>query len=113
MPLVEWDGTGMICVFDDDRYFSSAEEFYEWCAEDDITPDDVMLVTCIKQGMSEIDSDRWADELAEDQELPGAMAEALEALNKIIREQETLTYWPGGQRVILKSVSSEDVDVGP
>ncbi len=115
MPLVEWDGTGMFCVFDDDRYFSSTEEFYEWCADEALKPDDVMLVTCGASGLSEIDADHWADDLAEDCDPPHEVLEALKVLNKAIRDAKPQTYWPAAKRMILKSevVSSEDADVEP
>jgi hypothetical protein len=112
-PLVEWDGTGMFCTHDSDKFFSSTEEFYEWCAEDDINPEDVMLVVAEAHGLSTIDSDHWCDELAEDHEPPLEVLEALEALNKVIRAAKPQTYWPSKKRMILKRevVSSEDADV--
>jgi hypothetical protein len=101
MPLVEWDGTGMFCVFDSDRFFSEAYEFFDWCDEDGINPDDVMLVICEARGLSEVDVDHWCDELAEDHEPPIAVMEALEVLNKAIREAKPQTYFESNQRMIL------------
>ncbi len=43
---------------------------------------------------SQIDSDLWADDMAEDGELPSAMADAVDALNEAIKAAPPLSWTP-------------------
>ncbi len=102
MPLVEWDNR-MFCIFDDDRFFGSEEEFVEWCEDEELDPAAVQLVACESRGLNEVDPDYWSDELPEDGELPGALQDALDVFNAAVRKQnkKPSVWWAINQRITL------------
>ncbi len=102
MPIIEWDGKCMLAIHDDDRFFSDPDEFIEWCEDEGIEPGTVMLVATAGQFLSEVDLDYWQDDLPEDGDLPNDVADALEALNTVIRAQKEPICWrPVKKRVIV------------
>lgn len=91
MPLSEC--TDMFAVHDDDRYFSEAEEFFEWCDENEIDPATIRLVACEPQAFREVEADYWEEELPEDGELPDDIWEAVKVLNAAIRAHGSPASW--------------------
>jgi hypothetical protein len=53
------------------------------------------LIICEPIHLKQIHDDYWHDQLAEDADLPCAVLEALDNLNKVIREQEPVSWEPG------------------
>lgn len=99
-PFEEWDLTSMVCTDYGHDYFSSEEEVIEYLEENDLQEIDLLIATPLD--FSEVREDYWDDELGEEGELPEEMRKALDALNKIIREQTTSLYWPSNIRTHYK-----------
>lgn len=90
-----WDGESPVCLYDGDKYFFDLESFLEWCADHDVKPQEANLVHCKPQYLSQVDEDHWADDLAEDEELPPNVLDALAALNAQIRaHKKPISWWP-------------------
>lgn len=89
----EWDHVSPVCLFDGDEFFFDLESFLDWCADHDVKPHEARLVHCKPQYLSQVDTDHWADELAEDGELPPEIEEALEEFNAKIRAQTKPCSW--------------------
>ncbi len=100
-PLVEQGADDWICTYLGDRFFQDEEEFYDWCETEDCLPSTVKLVIAEGRGLSELGSEYWCDELAEDQELPDPVQDAMKALNAAIKKCGQLTYWAVDKRVVL------------
>ena len=104
MPVAEWDGKTPFCLHDGDTYFFNAEDFYEWCEDNEQPPEEVHLVLCAPVYFSEVDEDHWADQLPEDGGLPGEIADALEAFNAVIRAYKKPSCWnPTKTRIVMKA----------
>lgn len=109
LPEEDWDGTGPVCLWDDDKYFwdedSLVEYMYELleeCGENE--EPSLGVVKCEPQHLHTVDYDTWCDELPDegDGELPEEVAVKVEELNKAIRESGPVSWWAGKIRVNLE-----------
>jgi hypothetical protein len=48
MPEVEWNGTTMLCVYDDDEFLMDEDDLATYLSEHDLTVEDVQLVVCVE-----------------------------------------------------------------
>lgn len=100
MPFKEWDGEGMLTLYDDDRYFWDEDEVREYCEDNEIPLDKLRLIICEPQYAHEIDEDYYSDILPEDMKLEDCyyeLAEAIEKVNQFIRKKEKPISWIGGK----------------
>lgn len=101
-PVIEWDGECMLTDYDGDNYWADPGEFLEWCAYNDVEdPSDLMLVATEPIRMREITSENWDGELPDDVEIPADIAEAIEALNKVIRASKPKFWKPSKKRIVI------------
>ena len=108
MPIVDWDGVCMICIHNDDQYFSDPDEFFEWCHDNDVEdPSSIRLVATNPVRFREVDGSYWEDGLPEDGELPDEIQKALNVLNKTIREYKTVSCWHAANRRIILETPSD------
>jgi len=98
MPNKEWDGKTPLVLHNDDRYFFDWDEVVEYAEDVECKPESLPLVICEPVHLRTLDYDYWEDELPEDGELPTSVAEAVDALNKVICEQEPVA-WTAGKYV--------------
>lgn len=101
MPKQEWYGEEYLYSMSYDKYIYSNEELFDFLAETNTSPEDLMLVICEPNYLSQINSDYWCDDLTEDGDLPGNVESALEALNKAIRDAGPASYSPGNKAAII------------
>ncbi len=66
LPLVEWDGNTPLSDYNGDKYFFSEDDLMEYCNENELNGEDLMLVTCEPIGINTIDSGSWEDCVSED-----------------------------------------------
>lgn len=103
MPKKEWDGHGYVYSEAADEYFD-ADQLKEYCEENDLAPEDLRLVICEPNYARQIDEEDVAnDNLTEDGDLPIEIAEALEALNKVIRDCATPISWGPGKYAMMET----------
>lgn len=101
MPRREYDGTP-VCVFDSDTYFFDPEEISDWLLENDIKLEDARLVFCKPCYPAIIDpNEHYQDDLPEDGKVSAALAEAFDALNKVIEAHPPMSWWEGDEAVVL------------
>lgn len=93
-PREEWDGVTPLYsdALDEYLFDKSPEELAE---DERCTLDDLRLYICVPVYGRPIESDYFEDELPEDGELPDSILEAMDALNKAIREAGPLSWRPG------------------
>ncbi len=105
LPMVDWDETTPICVFDDDRYFFNVDSVLDWMTELKSEADkegamaEVQLVLCTPLHLHQLEEDVWADELPEDGELPEEVAQKLAELNEAIKRAPVVSWWAGKTRI--------------
>lgn len=102
----EWKGEPVYsCYFDE--YFFDEYALFDRCAESEVSPEIVQLCICEPMYAPEIYEDIWNDYLPEDMTLDDVapeLAEALEVLNKFIRDNRPLLSWiPGEYRTTIKA----------
>lgn len=102
LPFQAWDTEQPICSFDGQHYFFDEEELIEHCEENEINPDDLLLVICEPNYMREVYWDHWEDVWPEDRNLPEVVEKALIELNKAIRAAGPVSYSPGKIRTSYK-----------
>lgn len=105
MPEVEWNGSDYLYSQTADQYFRDEQEIADYCADFDepCTPDDLRLVICTPNYLREVDlCEDNSEEMPEDGDescFTEDVQEALEALNKAIRESRTpaqaISWSPG------------------
>ncbi|MCC7173286.1 MAG: hypothetical protein IT459_22750 [Planctomycetes bacterium] len=78
----------------DDGYFQSIEEAEDALGEGE-TLDDLMLVICTPNRARPLELDYFCDELAEDDDGPPELQEAIDAFNAIIDRAPPLSWSPG------------------
>lgn len=89
-----------------DKYFSDSDEIEEYCYDEDIEPNDLMLVFCEPKYFNQICSDYWEDILPEEyeNELPSKLQEALDNLNQVITSLPPVSYYPSKTRTLYRNV---------
>lgn len=105
MPEAEWNGSDYLYSQTADQYFRDEQEIADYCADCDepCTPDDLRLVICTPNYLREVDLCEYnSEEMPEDGDescFTEDVQEALEALNKAIRESRTpaqaISWSPG------------------
>lgn len=107
LPEVPFDKVECCKIWDDDTFFFSPEEdISEYCLNNDIDPADLCLEVCeAKIELSKVGEDYWADELPEDHDLPPKIEEALNALNKAIKEHSPTVWWGCNKRTTYKELA--------
>ena len=118
MPEAEWDGVAMLYSQVADQYFRDENELADYCSDCDepCTPDDLRLIICKPNYLREVDlCEDNCDEMPEDGDescLPDAVQEALEVLNKAIRESRTpeqaISWSPGKTKPKAGSIDITD-----
>ncbi len=100
MPKQEWDGEPLV-IFDSDTYFFDDDSLMDYCADNNIAPQDMQLVICYPNMAREIDSDYWSNELSEDGDLPPELEAALNTLNEVVRRASPLSWSQGKFAAII------------
>lgn len=101
MPRKEWDGETPLYSHTADKYFSDADELTDHLEEFECTEESLRLIICEPIHLRQIDEDHFCGDLPEDGELPEDVLNALEDLNKVIKEQEPVGWTPGGYAAIM------------
>ena len=96
-PRAEWDGKAMLYSDARDKFYESPDD-----AEDDLddgeTLADMRLVICEPIYARQLEPDYFADDMAEDGELPAAVEEAMEVFNKSVAG--ILLSWSPGKAAL-------------
>lgn len=106
LPLIEWDGVTPLCLYNEDKYFFDEDDIVMYCEDSEIPSTDLQLCICTPNKYTEVDVDAIAPEDVSpedyDGDLPKVIQDALDALNKVIREYpKPFTWSQGKQRVIV------------
>jgi hypothetical protein len=106
MPSVEWDYSTPIYSTAADKYFFSEEDYTDWCYDNKLNPEEVLLVECCPTKPSLIDADIWQDELPEDCGIEDVFSQdilkRIAELNKLLSEHKPISWYPGKKRVHYK-----------
>jgi hypothetical protein len=103
LPKKEWDGKGMVCVYEGDEYFDDVEIAIESLMEDGMDPKDIRLVETVPVYLVEIDPNEYfVDKLPEGFALDDirgleVVVEAFAKLNAVIRENHMPVAFTAGK----------------
>lgn len=95
LPKQEWDRETPLYSDAVGKYFFGEQDLLDHLYDENVTAESLRLVICTPNYASQIDPDYWHDDLPEEGDLPDEMAEALEALNEVIRKQPPVSWSPG------------------
>lgn len=107
-PFKEWDGETPLTLFDDDKFFWSEDDIEEYLEENELKPEDLQLLICHPNYLSEIDTEQWAEVLAEDQDPPKLILEKMKELNELIRKEKPISWSASNIRTEYKSDQSSN-----
>lgn len=103
-PVIDWDEKTPLCLFDDDRYFTSVEEIEEYCYEHELEIEDLKLVLCKPIEYPRIDVDSlFEGTLGCDDDPSDEVIDAIERLNKEI-DLMSPSLWCGSEVAVRISV---------
>jgi len=97
----EWDGTTPVCIYDTDIYFFDEDAIGDYCDDNECESKDLMLVLCIPNYPSQIEPDIWEDIIPEDGDIPKALQDKLDELNKFIQTLGPLSWSQGNKRTTI------------
>jgi hypothetical protein len=93
-PRKPWDGKEPLNLFGSDVYFFDADALDDYCADHGVKATDLQLVFCEPNYASIIEPrDYFESDLPEDGDVPDDLAEAFDALNKVIEAHKTPLSW--------------------
>lgn len=87
-----WDGASPLCLYNDDKYFFDESEVSDYLEENDLAPEDLMLVMCKPVYAKQIQTDYWEDEMPEDYDLPTELQKKVDEINSFIQTLAPLSY---------------------
>lgn len=109
---VEWDGSTPLCLFEDDKYFYDEDDICQYCEDNEIESTQLRLVLCEPNSYTEVDVDAIAPEDVSpedyDGDLPKEIQEALDNLNKVIREYKKPFTWSAGKKRVTVLIDKEE-----
>ena len=91
LPVEKWDGVTPLCIFDSDTYFFD-DSVLDYIA-DQPEDEEIRICKCRPGYLHQINEEYWADDLAEDGEIPDAVSAALDLLNKAIKEAAPVCWY--------------------
>ena len=99
LPSRVWDGSEPVTEFDGDRYWFDLQSFLDECESDETDPQSVMLTFCKPIHAPELDADDYFhDVLPEDDGVPDALADAVDAFNAAVKAYGVLSWTQGNER---------------
>jgi hypothetical protein len=96
-----YDGTAMLYSDLCDQYFRDEDEAREYAENEGYSLDYLRLYICEPQYGRLIEDDYFCDQFPENGEVPESIREAMDVLNKAIREAGPLSWYPGKTVPIL------------
>ncbi len=103
MPKKSYEDAAFpLTLFDGDDWFYDEDELIDWLVDHGIAPEDAELVEGVQDRFKEIDKDDVIDSLgAERYELPQEIADAIDALNRLLAATPSGLYQMGKVAVTL------------
>lgn len=96
--IKDWNGITPLYSELTENYFFDLGDLQDYLCENKLKVDSMMLVICTPNKLRELDEDYFCDELPEDGELPPDVYAAIVDLNRVIKEQEPISWSPGPYR---------------
>lgn len=110
---VEWDGNSMMCLRNDNQFFSDMYEVEEYCKDNDVEMDEIELMHCEKQvHISEINIDELNEEYCTEDECLSdfhpEIADKVKELNELIRNTEPRLWFQTNKRIKTNDTSKKN-----
>lgn len=103
MPVVKWEKNKPVSIYKSDKYFFNYDDLISYCEENEIDLADLMIVACEPIYARLLDTDFFAECLADDGELPDALVKAIEDFNaKVEAYPHALSWVPTNKRIEFK-----------
>lgn len=98
----KWDKETLLYSDAYDEYFEEWDQIGDYCDINECSIEDLRLIICEPNYACQIPDDYWCDDLPDDGEtdLPEDLVDALEELNKFIREEKIILSWSPGKYAV-------------
>lgn len=93
-PYKEWDGKALIYLSGPDKYFRDESELMEFCDEEQVNANDLMLVLCEPMHYSTVGYDDICQDSHEDWEPEDELTKAMNEFNKVIQSLPAHSWYP-------------------
>lgn len=102
MPKEPWDGTTPICIMGTDTYFFDKESLEDYCEENEVKAEDLLLVHCKPAKPRLLDAEDLLEEcLPEGENAPADICEAIDAVNEAVKAMKPRLWYEGDKGVQL------------
>jgi hypothetical protein len=91
----EWDGKTPLYSEAVDEYFFDEDSLRDHLETHEVLEQVLRLVICEPNRLRQVEEDYFLDDLPEDGDIPDEVANALEDLNRVIRDQDPVSWSPG------------------
>ena len=114
LESIEWDGKSMMATYDDDKFFRDWDDVYEYCYDNEISPDTLKLVICHKDNrLREVNIDELNEEYCDEDgrgvsEFHPEIARKAAELNELIRNAEPLLWFADNKRIVIPKALIEE-----
>ena len=103
-PFKTWDGVEPVCTWHGDNYFFDVESIEEYLEENDLDPQDLKLMICEENNISNIDESYWEDIMPDNfdsmEDGNKEFSEKLKEFNDFISKQPPFSWREGNYRTI-------------
>lgn len=104
MTRVVWAGEPLV-IFDTDIYFFDTDSLVDYCRDNAVLPGELQLVICQPNHVPQIDIEQHCEEIMPEDgdisRIPQNILDAVEALNKAIKEAKEVSWSQGTQVAII------------
>lgn len=103
LPFKEWDHKTPLALYNDDVFFFDEDAIIDYLDEYELNPEDLQLVYCRPEYLSEIDGDYWTDSLPEDGDFTKEFKDKLNEFNRFINKQGPVSWFHDKYKTEYKS----------
>lgn len=107
-PFQEWDGETPLCLYNDDKFFFSEDEVFDYLVENNLTQGEIQLCICSPNNPPQIDyyvfcEDIMPENVDDIRDLAPEIMKKIDELNEFIKTQKPISWTEGLFRTELKS----------
>lgn len=108
-PFQEWNGEDMLCLYNDDKFFSGEDDVLDYIEENELELTDLQLCICTPNHPPLIDYHVFCEDMMPENfddiaDLAPEIAKKVDELNEFIKAQPPISWSEGPFRTELKSI---------
>ena len=106
-PFQEWNGSDVLCLYNDDKFFFDESDIFEYDEENNLTLGELQLCICAPNNPPQIDyhvfcEDMMPEDVDDVADLSPEIMKRVDELNEFIKTQPPISWTEGPFRTELK-----------